>query len=447
MSQAIDPAHLELILKTMGIENVKEVTKAYEELAKTAQSTVKPLDEAKAALEEMDKAAAPATEALKDVAGQGEGESGSGGLAGAAAGTLKFERALLGLATGRGLRGATNALEGLIGTLGGPAGLGLAIGAAATALDVLLPKFVSWIEKLDGTAAAAARAKDQLREAQEQMAKLIEQPTEEEETGEKAVKELLKGRQGALIAQGIEQTLRAQGVGLMEPGMRALSEAFVGPLATAEAERKKQDQEVAIQRAAIMKDLMAGRQPAISDISGMAGQFPGLFPAGTEQRFRQALPENIEAAKQRDIKGKADSAWAESEYKKRQEDNAQKERDNAVLEAAQEADARHAEQARKKDETQRQHDARQAERERQRASTPLAQMSRGVREMAPGLEMQGFDVEGIAHEALRQLPATGGNAAVAIQQAILAAYQRGMRIQQEDMARMQVFSEMMQGSR
>ena len=209
MAQAIDPAHLELILKTMGIENVKEVTKAYEDLAKTAQSTVKPLDEAKAALEEMDKAAAPATEALKDVAGQGEGESGSGGLAGAAAGTLKFERALLGLATGRGLRGATNALEGLIGTLGGPAGLGLAIGAAATALDVLLPKFVSWIEKLDGTAAAAARAKDQLREAQEQMAKLIEQPTEEEETGEKAVKELLKGRQGALIAQGIEQTLRA----------------------------------------------------------------------------------------------------------------------------------------------------------------------------------------------------------------------------------------------
>ena len=229
--------------------------------------------------------------------------------------------------------------------------------------------------------------------------------------------------------------------------MRALSEAFVGPLATAEAERKKQDQEVAIQRAAIMKDLMAGRQPAISDISGMAGQFPGLFPAGTEQRFRQALPENIEAAKQRDIKAKADSAWAESEYKKRQEDNAQKERDNAVLEASQEADARHAEQARKKDEAQRQHDARHAERERQRASTPLAQMSRGVREMAPGLEMQGFDVEGIAHEALRQLPATGGNAAVAIQQAILAAYQRGMRIQQEDMARMQVFSEMMQGSR
>ena len=465
MAQAIDPAHLELILKTMGIENVKEVTKAYEDLAKSAKDSIKPIDEAKAALAEIDEAAKPATEALKDVAGTGEGETGSGGFAGAAAGALKFERAALGLATGHGLRGATNALEGLIGTLGGPAGVGLAIGAVATAIDVLLPKFVKWIEKIDGAAEAAARLSEKTKEAREQMEKFIEEPTAEEETGQKAVKELLKGRQGVLVAQGIEQTLRAQGVGLMEPGQRAISEAFLGPLATAEAERKQQDQQVAIKRAEIMKDLIAGRTPAISEISAMAGQFPGLFPAGTEQHFRQALPENIEESRRQSEKAQAVSEWAEETYKQREaakaenidiqvqfnrarrdkinQDAAQRERDSAVEEAASEADARHAkkesanaERARLKD-----------ERERKKASTPLAQMTRGVEEMAPGLAQQGFDVEGVAREALRQLPATGGNPAVAIQQAILAAYQRGLRMQQEDMARMQMFTEMMQGSR
>src|SRR5208337_2587444 len=345
MAQAIDPAHLELVLKTMGIENVKEVVKGFEELKTSAKDVVAPIDQAKDALKELSltdeelieraravqkatleadaalakvtktldeltieatkeeaKALASVTKELNELEAAEErelieaqklaeaharmmeaaeaaaGKSEEQGFKGLASGIGKVETVASRIATGSGLGRIGGILEGIVGLIGGPAGAGLAAGGLIFAIEGLLPKFLAWIDKIDGATEALKRHNEQLKLANEQMAKFIEQPTEEEEAGVKAVKPLLAGRGGTLISQGIEQVLRQRGVGLMAPKERAISEAFVGPEATAEAERKQQDQDVAIHRVAIMQDLMAGRTPAISEVSGMAGQFPGLFP-------------------------------------------------------------------------------------------------------------------------------------------------------------------------
>ena len=469
MAQAIDPAHLELILKTMGIENVKEVTAAYEELAKSAKGSVQPLDEAKTALASIEEAAAPAKVALEEVAGKGEGESGTGGFAGAAAGALKFERAASGLATGHGIRGATTALEGLIGMLGGPAGIGLAIGATIQAIDILLPKFEKWIETLNGEADAIKRVTEALKEQEkirEEVQKAIEAPTQQQAAQAKAVTDLLGEGRGAAVRAGISRGLTTQGFGLFAPQQEFIRKVEAGELPQtpenlARVMELRQQQNEAVQaQADVMYQALPTNETVRQSVMGM-GQVPEEF----RTRLAQTTPAAMKAAKEQAQKAQDVSAWAEETYKqreaakaenidiqvqfdkarrdKRDQDAAQRERDDTVEEQGKEADERHVKQERSIAERARLKD----EHERKKASTPLAQMTRGVQQMAPGLEQQGFDVEGIAREALRQLPATGNNAAVAIQQAILAAYQRGLRMQQEDMARMQMFTEMMQGSR
>jgi hypothetical protein len=454
MAQVIDPAHLELILKSMGIENVKEVTEAFEDLAKTAKSTVQPLDEAKAALAELETVAEPVKEKVEEAAGKGDGEQGEGGFAGLTASILKLERAGLHLATGRGLERTGTLLEDLTKSIGGPAGLGFAISGIALAIDVVIPKLVDFVTHLDGAADAAARMQGKIKAAQDQMARLIEQPTEEEEAGVKAVKPLLAGRRGVLIAQGIEQALLAE---MPEEARKFLlraetARAAGGPETWETAARREALRgELEARRGAIYAELEAGRATAISQVSAMAGKFPGLFPFGVEQRFRQALPENIEAARRQAQQAEEVSRWAEDEYAKREA--AQKEgldiqqQMSRAYQEVRKDRADKAERARKEVAREDQHRALERARELKRESTPEAQMTRAVRELAPGLEQEGFDVQAVAREALRQLPVTGNNAVLAIQQAILAAYQRGLRIQQEDMARMQMFTEIMQGSR
>ena len=329
-------------------------------------------------------------QAARTVIGQLEGSIESligsdegGGFKGVASNVIKAEKVISGLVSGSGFGRMGPMLESITGALGLAGGAGMAAGGLIFAFEALIPKIVTFIDKIDGAGAAAKRAAEQIAAAHEQMAKFITQPTEEEETGAKAVKGLLAGRGGVQVAQGIEQALRQQGVGLMAPGERAISEAFVGPEATAEAERKQQDKAVAIQREAIMRDLMAGRTPAISEVSGMAGQFPGLFPAGTEQHFRQALPENIEAARRQAQQAEVQSAQAEEEYGRREaakkegldiqqefdkarrdkqtKEAADRERIDADAEAGRAADERKAEQARRHAETlRRQTDAKAA---------------------------------------------------------------------------------------
>ena len=231
---------------------------------------------------------------IEEVTGQGEGESGSGGFKGIAGAAVKAEKAIGMLASGGGLGRLPSMLEGVTGALGLAGGAGMAAGGLILAFESILPKIVTFIEKMDGAAESAKRAAEQIKEAEDQMAKFMGQPTEEEETGAKAVKGLLAGRGGVLVAQGIEQVLREQGVGLMTPEMRALSETFVGPETTAAESRKQQDEAVAIRRSKIMEDLKAGQTGAISEVSGMAGQFQACSPlernSTSARRFQRTSP-------------------------------------------------------------------------------------------------------------------------------------------------------------
>ena len=190
MAQAIDPAHLELILKTMGIENVKEVVTAYEDLAKSAKDTVKPLEEAETALKELSKTEEQVAEEnrkfiqteqklqeeiaraieqidrqvkslgdtrelveslnepLQRTAGQGEGEDAVGGFKGMAGGAIKAEKAINSLMSGKGLGRLGPMLESLLGPLGVP-GLGLAFGAIAMEAEPAIRAVAGFIDAWD----------------------------------------------------------------------------------------------------------------------------------------------------------------------------------------------------------------------------------------------------------------------------------------------------------
>ena len=84
-------------------------------------------------------------ESLEALAGQGDGESGSGGLKGVAGGALKAEKAIHALASGSGLGRLGSMLEGVMGPLGLP-GVGLAIGALAYELEPAIPRIREFID-------------------------------------------------------------------------------------------------------------------------------------------------------------------------------------------------------------------------------------------------------------------------------------------------------------
>ena len=236
------------------------------------------------------------------------------------------EKVASGLASGSGFGRMGGMLEKVTGAIGLASGTGMAAGGLIFAIEAIWPKIDKLIEKMDGASAAAERMQKKVQEANEQMAKFIVQPTEEEETSAKAVKPLLAGQGATKVAEGVEQVLRQR----LPPDQRRFLEQYESataagveqaPYITEQAEDLQK--QIHVQRASIMKDLMAGRPPAISEVSGMAFQAPGLFPVGTEQRFRQALPENIEAAKKQSDRAKSDSEWAETEYANREEHDKQ----------------------------------------------------------------------------------------------------------------------------
>ena len=251
---------------------------------------------------------------IEEVTGQGEGESGSGGFKGIAGAAVKAEKAIGMLASGGGLGRLPSMLEGVTSALGLAGGAGLAAGGLILALESTIPKIVTFIEKMDG-AAEVGQKNSGADQGSRRPDGQVHGPAD------RGGSDWCQGRQRVtrrtrryFVSQGIEQVLREQGVGLMTPEMRALSETFVGPETTAADERKQQDEAVAIRRSKIMEDLKAGRIGAISEVSGMAGQFPGLFPFGTEQHFRQALPENIAAAKKQARDAEEGSRQADAQY-------------------------------------------------------------------------------------------------------------------------------------
>ncbi len=254
---------------------------------------------------------------LEELVGSDEG----GGFKGVASNVMKAEKVISGLVSGSGFGRMGSMLESITGALGLTGGVGMAAGGLIFAFESAIPKIEKFIEKITGAGEAAKKAADQIKEAEDLMAKFIAQPTEEEEAGAKAIKPLLAGRGGVLLSQGVEQALR-QG---LAPDQRRFLEQFEtaeaagieqAPYVTEQAGKLRG--QITAQRGQIMKDLMAGRPSAISEVSGMAGQFPGLFPAGTEQHFRQALPENLEAARQQARQAEVVSAQAETEYSRRE---------------------------------------------------------------------------------------------------------------------------------
>ena len=424
MAGAIDPAHLELILKTIGVENVKECVKAYEDLAKSAESTAKPLDQAKESLESIERAERAATVAAKEataglneeaiaaknmaeiadevqtplarLTGEGDGEEAIGGFKGMAGGAIKAEKAINSLMSGKALGRLGPMLESLLGPLGVP-GLGLAFGAIAMEAEPAIRAVSGFIDAWD--------------------------------KGIKPLTDAAEAIERLSLARGGDR--RARAYKRLEAQMEPLEEKKdLGILSAAETLQLRKLHEAA-----------AGYESEAREEAAAADRHK-REQAG--DRFdRQMVKSEEDRVARENAKDAQDEANAQIKAMKKE--NRDDEFDRRMVKSEEDRVAR---ENSKEAQNEAREQLRRGPREsRQHKDSREAQMAHGVREMAPGLEQQGFDVQGIAREALRQLPATGGNAAVAIQQAILAAYQRGLRMQQEDMARMQMFSEMMQGSR
>ena len=258
---------------------------------------------------------------LDRAVGEGGDDDGTSGFKGIAGAAVKAEKAIGKLASGHGLNSLPGLLESVAGAVGLGGGAGLAAGGLILAFESIIPKVEAFIEKVTGAAAAAKKAAEEMKEAHAQMAKFMGEPTAEEEGTAKAVKEAIKGKQ-KFIAQGVEQSLITEGYGGIDPEKMSRLRTFLGhgkALDELEEENRQQiAQASAHRRTEIMKDLLAGKQGAISDVEGMTIRHEGLFPAGTEQHLRQALPENIGAAKEQAQKAAADSEWADTSYAKRE---------------------------------------------------------------------------------------------------------------------------------
>lgn len=255
--------------------------------------------------------------AAEAAAGTGQGEAGKGGMAGLAANVMKAEKVISGLAGGSGFGRMGGMLEGITTALGLAGGTGMAAGGLIFALEAIIPKIQAFIDKMDGAAESSKHAAEMTKAAIDQMQRLKEQPDEEEQTSAKVVKEALRGKKGMQVATGIEQSLEAEGYGLSEDQKKILATPGVSKYEK-DIILEGQRGSIITRRERILKELESGHQATISDVSGMASQFPGFFPPGTEQHLRQALPENIEAAKKQAKKAEADSDWANTTYAKRE---------------------------------------------------------------------------------------------------------------------------------
>ena len=275
------------------------------------------------------RAFATTTASAEALTGFGEGEEGKGGLAGAAAGILKLERAGVGLATGHGLRGATNALEALALAAGGPAGVGLAIGGIVTFIDVVLPKLQSLRDAMIGiteSTKAAAKAlqeqKEQAEKNQEAVDKLSKKLPASEEA--KEIAPFTEGKKTDELESAIVRSLGLQGEGA--PTTQQVSGA------TAAAT----DVFGRIDKAALNKNLKAAAdqnrineanrlilaaphsQKARDRLREIGQNHPDLFPSGFLEKLDEVSPEGRRAAEVQATTAEAQSAEAEEIYGQRE---------------------------------------------------------------------------------------------------------------------------------
>jgi len=299
--------------KTLGTKEatLKRVTSSVQyqiiEQQRLAEEMNKDAEKAKAvadsyldvamASESAGNALATAGTKAEEAAGTGEGESGKGGFAGLASGVLKTERAITSLATGHGVARAGVMLEPLVALLGGPAGLGIAIGGIAFAIESALPKLVTWIEKIDGAAEAAKRAAEALKKYHDEIKKEEEQPSEAEAQQADMVKLMFKGKGRQQTRQGIEQSLREQGFGLTEEDKEQLKKPWLMGSVRQDIENS-QSKAIQDKTLELMKGLERGAAFATSEVSGMAGRRPDQFPVEFAEALETAkeTPEQTKAA-------------------------------------------------------------------------------------------------------------------------------------------------------
>jgi hypothetical protein len=229
----------------------------------------------------------------------------------------------------------------------------------------------------------------------------------------------------------------------------------------------------------MMNEMMAGDT---AGVQAMATQRPGLFPAGFAAQLADTTPEaraqigrNLADTERQDAENalvrknladtdKEDAKLASERADKDRKRQAQGfestmrsdehfakqlyDRHTANVNAANHARTKaeharnHAETLRKQAETKARHDAALNTPEHQLHAQEQAmhnEMIKDVQSSFPGLYPQ--EVEKTAREALGQLPSAGGDPFQAIRQAIYAAFQKGQQFRQEDMHRMNVFSE------
>jgi hypothetical protein len=322
-----DPEAIELLLKAAGIENWKEVAaelkdvKTQMDLLKGSADAVKvSTGNLDTALPGIGQGLLAVGKAAENVTGTGDGEAGSGGLAGVAGNLLKIERAGMGLATGHGLRGAINAMEGLALAAGGPAGVGLAIGVAVNAIDVIIPKLEAWIDKINGVTAATKEHTKQLQEQEQQaertrkaVEKTLETPSKEEKKPAGAIDHAIKEFGGPAVRKAIEDALVNAGGDFGEEANRQFTEQLI---ANVQAGNRR-----AIQ---YFKEIMAFRPGSIAETL-RSGKTPmeqahGMLDWGKLQRDAEAKQQAQFAAEDKahpeggppDLRPKV-PAWVEKE--------------------------------------------------------------------------------------------------------------------------------------
>lgn len=396
------------------------------------------------------------------------------GFAGVATNIRKAEIALNSLVTGQGLGRAGPMLESVLGALGGPAGMGMAIGALALAVEKYLPKIEAFFDVFDAKKIeAATEATNKLIAATEKLQAL------KQDSAGKAMQDYYPGHDvagmaaGALGVSGLGEQATPEELAAIQ-GQEGLVR-FAPNSAPAKAELQRLQDALAnriqtanLNRARSLVDASvkpgAEGERARAMLKGLAQQNPGAFPPEFGQFLEDLEPANQAAARQADLdldEAEADRLGAKqagfdaakaANQKNRETDQAvdlaQRMADD--IGRAQQQAAQRAQRAAQQQQAKAARDAERSARE----NTPQAQLRR-EQQAAEGqmgaLALQQWNASGrqespefvqkAIHDAVNMLPQTNGDYAQALAQAVAAGYQRAMMQQQRDMARAAVFSE------
>ncbi len=295
--------------------------------------------------------------AAEGLAGEGGGEGGgegTGGFSKLASGSLKAQRGFEALLTGKGLGRAGSLLESVTSGLGMASGVGFAVASLTMAFEHGIPALEKFfggmdpekLEKAAGHLKSMAESAERIRKAQT--------PEESETAGE--IGKLLKGgHAGEVVGGSIQQLLRQRADTTATPE----EEAFRNSVTTeggytaaitmhpqlfwaAMRSRANMDETVKGQSNKLLADLAKGDPAAMAQVSQMAIDHPGMFPAEIAEQIRQTTPE---ARRQR----AADEAYAqqmsdEAEAKDKAREAMRKEQEQTTAEnqrLQQESDKQH----------------------------------------------------------------------------------------------------------